>query len=59
MAKNLIFLQLLLNDRDLLGDAFVNTRWNNVVNWTMIGVLFVLSLVLAAQVIAPRLFPAA
>jgi Mn2+/Fe2+ NRAMP family transporter len=58
LPSAVVFLQLLLNDRDLLGDAFVNTRWNNVVNWTMIGVLFVLSLVLAAQVIAPSLFPA-
>jgi len=59
LPSAVMFLQLLLNDRDLLGDAFVNTRWHNVVNWTMIGVLFVLSLVLAAQVIAPSLFPAA
>jgi Mn2+/Fe2+ NRAMP family transporter len=59
LPSAVIFLQLLLNDRDLLGDTFVNTRWHNVVNWTMIGVLFVLSLVLAAQVLAPKLFPAA
>jgi hypothetical protein len=28
------------------------------VNWTIIIVLFILSLVLAAQVVAPNLFPA-
>ncbi len=53
----LIFLQLLLNDRQLLGPEFVNKPWNNVVNWTIVVVLFALSLVLAAQVIAPTLLP--
>ncbi len=51
-----IFLQLLLNDRELLGDRWVNKRWNNLINWTIVGVLFVLSLVLAVQVIFPNLF---
>jgi Mn2+/Fe2+ NRAMP family transporter len=48
---------LLLNDRELLGEQYVNKRWNNIVNWTIIVVLFGLSLILAAQVIAPSLFP--
>jgi Mn2+/Fe2+ NRAMP family transporter len=59
LPSAIIFLQILLNDRELLGDRFVNARWNNAVNWTIIAVLFVLSLVLAAQVIAPGLFPGA
>jgi Mn2+/Fe2+ NRAMP family transporter len=54
-----IFLQLLLNDKELLGDRFANKPWNNVVNWTIIIVLFALSLALAIQVVAPKLFPAA
>ncbi len=58
LPSAIIFLQLLLNDRELLGDAFVNKPWNNVVNWTVIALLFALSLVLAAQVLAPDLFPA-
>ncbi len=58
LPSAIIFLQLLLNDRELLGEAFVNKPWNNVVNWTVIAVLFALSLVLAAQVLAPELFPA-
>jgi Mn2+/Fe2+ NRAMP family transporter len=58
LPSAVVFLQLLLNDRELLGDEFVNRPWNNVVNWTIIGLLFVLSLILAAQVIAPGLFPA-
>ena len=57
LPSAIIFLQLLLNDRELLGDEFVNKPWNNVVNWTIVAVLFVLSLILAVQVIAPNLIP--
>ena len=57
LPSAIIFLQLLLNDKELLG-AYANSSWNNVVNWTIIAVLFVLSLILAAQVAAPKLFPA-
>jgi NRAMP (natural resistance-associated macrophage protein)-like metal ion transporter len=56
LPSAIIFLQLLLNDRELLGD-YANKPWNNVVNWTIIVVLFALSLILAAQVAAPNLFP--
>jgi Mn2+/Fe2+ NRAMP family transporter len=45
-----------LNDKELLGE-YANKRWNNIVNWTIIIVLFILSLILAAQVAAPELFP--
>ena len=58
LPSAIIFLQLLLNDKELLGEQFVNKRWNNWVNWTIIIVLFVLSVILAAQVAAPNLFPA-
>jgi Mn2+/Fe2+ NRAMP family transporter len=58
LPSAIIFLQLLLNDQELLGERFANRPWNNVVNWTIIIVLFALSLVLAAQVVAPKLFPA-
>jgi len=40
----------------LLGE-YANKPWNNAVNWTIIIVLFTLSLILAAQVAAPGLFP--
>ena len=56
LPSAIIFLQLLLNDRELLGE-FANKPWNNWVNWTIIIVLFVLSLILAVQVAAPNLFP--
>jgi Mn2+/Fe2+ NRAMP family transporter len=52
----IIFLQLLLNDKELMG-AYVNKPWNNWLNWTIIALLFALSLVLAAQVLVPNLFP--
>lgn len=57
LPSAIVFLQLLLNDRELLGPRFVNRAWNNWINWTVIGVLIVLSLVLAAQVMLPGLFP--
>jgi Mn2+/Fe2+ NRAMP family transporter len=57
LPSAIIFLQLLLNDKELLG-VYANTTLNNVVNWTIIAVLFALSLILAAQVAAPNLFPA-
>jgi Mn2+/Fe2+ NRAMP family transporter len=59
LPSAIIFLQLLLNDKEVLGEQFVNKPWNNWVNWTIIIVLFALSLVLAAQVAAPSLFPSA
>ena len=58
LPSAIIFLQLLLNDKELLG-GYANKPWNNWVNWTIIIVLFALSLILAAQVAAPNLFPAA
>src|SRR5579871_3060176 len=57
LPSAIIFLQLLLNDKEVLG-VYANKPWNNWVNWTIIVVLFGLSLILAAQVAAPNLFPA-
>ena len=57
LPSAIIFLQLLLNDREVLGNNFINRPWNNWVNWTIIIVLFILSLILAAQVVAPNFFP--
>lgn len=56
LPSAIIFLQLLLNDHALLGEEWVNRRWNNWINWTIIIVLFALSLLLAAQVMLPNLF---
>jgi Mn2+/Fe2+ NRAMP family transporter len=57
LPSAIIFLQLLLNDRALLGDRWVNRPWNNWVNWSIVVLLFGLSLVLAVQVLLPNLFP--
>ena len=57
LPSAVIFLQLLLNDKELLGEEFVNKPWNNVINWIIIGVLFILSAVLAVQQLLPNLFP--
>jgi Mn2+/Fe2+ NRAMP family transporter len=56
LPSAIIFLQLLLNDHALLGDRWVNRPWNNWINWTIIVSLFALSLLLAAQVMLPKLF---
>jgi len=48
-----VLLQLLLNDREMLGARFVNRRWNNVVNWSVIALLFGLSFVLAVRALLP------
>ena len=56
LPSAIVFLQLLLNDRALLGDEWVNRRWNNWVNWSIVAVLFALSLILAVQVLLPGLF---
>ncbi len=52
----LVFLQILLNDQEMLGPRFANRPWNNWVNWTVVGVLFALSFVLALQVLMPAIF---
>ena len=58
LPSAIIFLQLLLNDRELLGNDLSNKPWNNWVNWIIIVVLFALSAVLALQVAMPNMFPA-
>jgi NRAMP (natural resistance-associated macrophage protein)-like metal ion transporter len=51
LPSAIVFLQLLLNDKKLLGERWVNKPWNNIVNWTIVIVLFSLSIVLAGQVL--------
>jgi len=55
LPSAIIFLQLLLNDHELLGEQWVNRRWNNWVNWSIIVLLFALSVTLALQVLTPNL----
>ena len=55
LPSTIVFLQLLLNDKELLGIQFANKPWNNWVNWTIIIILFLLSMILAMQVMLPNL----
>lgn len=61
LPSAIVFLNLLLNDKEVLsgphGRQFLNKRWNNVVNWTIIVALFIMSGLLAAQVLLPDYFP--
>jgi Mn2+/Fe2+ NRAMP family transporter len=51
----LVFLILLLNDKELMGDH-TNTRWQNITNWTVILFVIVISTVYAVSVLFPGLF---
>ena len=57
LPSAIVFLQLLLNDKEVLGDRFANKHWNNIVNWIIVILLFALSVLLALQVAVPQLFP--
>ncbi|MDD9149136.1 MULTISPECIES: Nramp family divalent metal transporter [unclassified Sporolactobacillus] len=56
LPSAIVFLQLLLNDKELLGERFSNKPWNNAINWVIITILFILSAILAVQVMLPGLF---
>jgi NRAMP (natural resistance-associated macrophage protein)-like metal ion transporter len=51
----LVFLILLLNDKELMGDH-TNTRWQNMTNWTVILLVIAMSTVYAISVLFPELF---
>jgi Mn2+/Fe2+ NRAMP family transporter len=50
----LVFLLLLLNDEGHMGE-YVNTRWQNVANWTIVVVVIVMSTVFALTTLFPGL----
>jgi len=54
----LVFLILLLNDRGFMG-VHVSTRWQNLVNWSIVIVIIVASTLFALSTLFPRLFPQA
>jgi NRAMP (natural resistance-associated macrophage protein)-like metal ion transporter len=51
----LVFLILLLNDRPLMGEH-VNTRWQNIANWTIAVFVIAISSLYGITVIFPDLF---
>jgi len=55
MPAALLFLLLLLNDRDLMG-VHVNRRWQNIAAFTIVGLLVGLNAVFGLSVISPNLF---
>jgi NRAMP (natural resistance-associated macrophage protein)-like metal ion transporter len=52
----LVFLILLLNDPGFMGQ-YVNSRWQNLVNWSIVSVIIVASTVFALSTLFPGLFP--
>lgn len=53
----LIFLILLLNDKPLMGEH-VNTRWQNIANWSITLFVIVISCLFGMSVLFPNLFGA-
>jgi len=51
----LMFLILLLNDKPLMGD-YVNTRWQNIANWSIAAFVIVLSTAYGISVLFPEWF---
>lgn len=55
MPAALVFLILLLNDRPLMG-AHVNTRWQNLANWSITGFVILISTAYGASILFPQWF---
>ncbi|MDI6871479.1 MAG: Nramp family divalent metal transporter [Bacillota bacterium] len=51
----LIYMQLLINDRRLMGN-YVNSRWYNVVAWVTTWVMIALTIILVVATFFPKLF---
>ncbi len=51
----LVFLILILNDEGFMGE-YVNTRWQNVVNWTIVLLIIAASTLFAVSTLFPKLF---
>lgn len=55
LPSALIFLLLLLNDKPTMGD-YVNTRWQNIMNWSIVIFVSVVSSLLGISTLFPSLF---
>jgi len=55
MPAALVFLILLLNDRSLMGDH-VNTRWQNIANWSITAFVILMSTAYGVSVLFPEWF---
>jgi Mn2+/Fe2+ NRAMP family transporter len=51
----LVFLILLLNDKELMG-AHTNTRWQNIANWSIVVFVILVSTLYGVSVLFPDMF---
>ena len=51
----LVFLILLLNDKDLMG-SHTNTRWQNIANWSIVAFVITVSTLYGVSILFPDLF---
>jgi NRAMP (natural resistance-associated macrophage protein)-like metal ion transporter len=55
LPASLIFLLLILNDRSFMGD-FVNTRRQNIMNWSIVVLVIAMSSLMGVSTLFPELF---
>jgi Mn2+/Fe2+ NRAMP family transporter len=55
MPAAMLFLLLLLNDRDIMG-VHVNRRWQNISSYSIVGLLVILNGIYGISVVFPKLF---
>jgi Mn2+/Fe2+ NRAMP family transporter len=51
----LVFLILLLNDKELMG-AYANTRWQNIANWSIVAFVIAVSTLYGVSILFPDWF---
>ncbi len=54
LPSSLVFLILLLNDKSLMGD-YVNTRWQNIANWSITAFVIIMSTVFGLTILFPNI----
>ncbi len=55
LPVSLLFLLLILNDRAFMGE-YVNTRWQNITNWSIVIVVIAMSSIMGISTLFPGLF---
>jgi len=55
LPSALLFLVLLLNDKSFMGD-YVNTKWQNVANWSIIIFVVIVSTMFAVTTLFPDIW---
>jgi len=57
LPSTLVFLLLMLNDRQFMGEH-VNTRWQNIANWSIVAFVTIMSTLFAVSTLFPAAFGA-